>query len=95
VVEETARGADGLVIPRDRVTLLTDSGIEQFILEDADSIAFVDPELQKNVAAALSRLASHRSDGRRRLSLEAAGLVVGASGSATSSGFHCGRPHIG
>src|ERR1700730_15530390 len=73
VVEETARGADGLVTPRDRVTLLTDSGIEQFILEDADSIAFVDPELQKNVAAALSRLASHRSDGRRRLTLESRG----------------------
>src|ERR1700730_14198772 len=65
VVEETARGADGLVIPRD--------GIEQFILEDADSIAFVDPELQKNIAAALSRLASHRSDGRRRLTLESRG----------------------
>jgi len=73
VVEETARGADGLAIPRDRVTLLTDSGIEQFILEDADRIAFVDPELQKNVAAALSRLASHRSDGRRRLTLESRG----------------------
>src|SRR5271169_1504791 len=73
VVEETARGADGLVTPRDRVTLLTGSGIEQFILEDADSIAFVDPELQKNVAAALSRLASHRSDGRRRLTLESRG----------------------
>src|SRR6266853_1047109 len=29
VVEETSRGADGLAIPRDRVTLLTDSGIEQ------------------------------------------------------------------
>ena len=73
VVEETARGTDGLAIPHDRVTLLTDSGIEQFILEDADSIAFVDPELQKNVAAALSRLASHRSDGRRRLTLESRG----------------------
>src|SRR5438270_5419999 len=73
VVEETARGTDGLAIPRDRVTLLTDSGIEQFILEDADSIAFVDPELQRNVAAALSRLSSHRSDGRRRLTLESRG----------------------
>jgi hypothetical protein len=31
--------------------------LSKFILEDADSIAFVDPELQKNVAAALSRLA--------------------------------------
>ena len=73
VVEETARSTDGLAIPRDRVTLLTDSGIEQFILEDVDSVAFVDPELQKNVAAALSRLASHRSDGRRRLTLESRG----------------------
>ena len=73
VVEETARGADGLTIPRDRVTLLTDAGIEQFILEDADSVAFVDPELQKKVVSALSRLAAHRSDGRRRLTLESRG----------------------
>src|SRR6266404_1113051 len=73
VVEETSHGADGLAIPRDRVTLLTDGGIGQFILEDADSIAFVDPELQKKVAAALSRFAAHRSDGRRRLTLESRG----------------------
>src|SRR6266478_7877798 len=70
VVEETARGADNLAIARNRVTLLTDGGIEQFILEDADSVAFVDPELQKKVVSALSRLAAHRSDGRRRLTLE-------------------------
>ena len=73
VVEETSRGADGLAIPRDRVTLLTDAGIEQFILQDADSVAFVDPELQKKVGTALSRLASHRSDGRRQLTLESRG----------------------
>jgi hypothetical protein len=66
VVEETARGADGLTIQRDRVTLLTGAGIEQFILEDADSVAFIDPEQQKKVVSALSRLAAHRSDGRRR-----------------------------
>src|SRR5262249_10307950 len=63
VVEETARGADGLAITRDRVTLLTAAGIEQFILQDADSIAFADPELQKKVATALSRLETYRSDG--------------------------------
>jgi hypothetical protein len=73
VVEETSRGVDGLAIGRSRVTLLTDGGIEQFVLEDADSVAFVDPELQKKVATALSRLASHRSDGRRRLTLESRG----------------------
>jgi hypothetical protein len=47
VVEETSRGADNLAIARNRVTLLTDAGIEQLILEDADSVAFVDLELQK------------------------------------------------
>ena len=73
VVEETSRGADGLSIPRDRVTLLTDAGIEQFILQDADSVAFVDPELQKKVSTALSRLTSYRSDGRRQLTLESRG----------------------
>jgi len=73
VVEETARGADNLAIARNRVTLLTDGGIEQFILEDADSVAFVDPELQKKVVSALSRLTAHRSDGRRRLTLESRG----------------------
>src|SRR6266478_1196051 len=73
VVEETSRGADNLAIPRNRVTLLTDAGIEQFILEDANSLAFIDPELQKKVVSALSRLAAHRSDGRRRLTLESRG----------------------
>jgi hypothetical protein len=73
VVEETSRGADGFAISRNRVTLVTDAGIEQVILEDAGSIAFADPELQKNVATALSRLASHRSDGRRQLTIESHG----------------------
>ena len=73
VVEETSRGIDGLAISRNRVTLATDAGIEQFVLEDAGSIAFTDPELQKKVSTALSRFASHRSEGRRRLTLESHG----------------------
>lgn len=73
VVAETARGVDGLAVTHNRVTLLTETGLEQFILEDADSIAFVDPELQKKVGAALSRLETYRSDGRRRISLETHG----------------------
>src|SRR5215469_4784464 len=73
VVEETSRGADGLVITRNRVSVLTETAIEQFILEDANGISFADPELQKKVATALARLAAHRSDARRRLSLESRG----------------------
>src|SRR6266851_3905763 len=70
VVEETAHGADGLAITRDRVTLVTGSGIQQFILQDADSIEFADAELDKKVRTALSRLETYRSDGRRRLAIE-------------------------
>jgi len=73
VVEETSRGADGLAISRNRVTLVTDAGIEQVILEDAGSIAFADPEFHKKVATALSQLASHRSADRRRLAIESHG----------------------
>ena len=73
VVEETAHGADGLAITRDRVTLVTGSGIQQFILQDADSIEFADPELDKKVRTALSRLETYRSDGRRRLAIVSRG----------------------
>jgi len=73
VTEETSRGADGLAISRNRVTVVTDAGIEQVVLEDAGSIAFTDPELQKKVTTALSRLAAYRADGRRRLTLESHG----------------------
>ena len=68
VVEETSRGADNLAIPRNRVTLLTDAGIEQFILEDANSLAFIDPELQKKVAAASLAPGAAASASRQRLS---------------------------
>lgn len=58
------------VIRQYRIAAVSVAGAARKLL---DSIAFVDPELQKNVAAALSRLASHRSDGRRRLTLESRG----------------------
>lgn len=88
VVEEPSRGADGVTIPRDRVTLLTDAGIAQFVLQDAVSVAFVDPALQKKVAAALSRLAAHRSNGRRQLALE----TRGAGRRAVRVGYVVGVP---
>jgi hypothetical protein len=53
---------------RNRVTLLTDAGIEQFILEDANSLAFIDPELQKKVAAASLAPGAAASASRQRLS---------------------------
>jgi hypothetical protein len=72
--------------------LLTDGGIEQFILEDADSIAFVDPELQSKLATALSRLATRRSDGRRRLSLESRGTGRAGRRAVCERTGRAGRP---
>ncbi|HZT89760.1 MAG TPA: hypothetical protein VFA12_17460 [Stellaceae bacterium] len=69
VVPETAQGPNGLAISRNRVTLLSDSGLQQFILEDAESVSFTDPDLQAKVATALARIAAHRGDERRQLTL--------------------------
>jgi hypothetical protein len=73
VVEETEHGKDDIAVTRHRVSLLTASGIEQFILEDADSVVFLDPELQKQVAAALTRIAAYHADARRRLTIASHG----------------------
>jgi hypothetical protein len=69
VVAETARGTDGLAITLHRVTLATETGLRQFVLEDADSISFADPRLQREVGDALARIAAYRATARRRLSI--------------------------
>jgi hypothetical protein len=53
--------------------LLTASGLQQVTLADAEGIAFADPELQKQVETALTRLATYRDNARRRLTLTAHG----------------------
>jgi hypothetical protein len=69
VDEETVRGAGGEAVTRSRVSVMTDAGLQQFVLQAADAIAFADPALQKQVDAALSRIAAYRSGGRRQLTL--------------------------
>jgi hypothetical protein len=69
VDEETVHGADGVALSRSRVSVLTDAGLQQFVLQDVDAIAFADPALQRHVNAALSRIASYRAGDRRRLTL--------------------------
>jgi hypothetical protein len=53
--------------------VLTEAGLQQAVLQDAESIAFVDPQLQGQVNAALSRIAAYRGTGRRHLTLEGRG----------------------
>jgi len=74
VDEETVRGADGVALSRSRVSVLTDTGLQQFVLQDVDAIAFADPALQRQVNAALLRIASYHGGDRRRLTLSIHGV---------------------
>ncbi|HKX10189.1 MAG TPA: DUF4139 domain-containing protein [Stellaceae bacterium] len=73
VVAETTRATDGTTTSRNRVSVLTSEGLQQFILEDADSVRFVDAELQVKVDQALSEIASHRAKDRRAITLTTRG----------------------
>ena len=73
VVPETQRLGDNLTTTRNRVSVLTDSGLQQFVLEEAESISFVDPALQAKVAKALAAIASYRQKDRREITLSMRG----------------------
>lgn len=74
VVPEASRLPDGLgTITRHRVSLMTDEGLLQFILEDAEALQFVDTELQAQVETGLAAIATHRARDRRVLEIAAKG----------------------
>jgi hypothetical protein len=73
VVPETVQlGEHGTTI-RNRVSVLTSGGLQQFMLEDADSVSFVDATLQTQVDKALSEIAAHRAKDRRQIVLKTQG----------------------
>jgi hypothetical protein len=72
VPEETQVGEHGTTT-RNRVSVLTNSGLQQFILEDADSVSFVDPALQAQVEKALGEIAAHRAKDRRHIVIKTQG----------------------
>ena len=87
VVGETVTTGPGQSTTQHRVTLLTGAGLQQFVLEEADSISFADAKLQAQVDKALTEIATNRAKDRRRLVLSAhgsgkrtlrVGYVVGA-----------------
>lgn len=73
VVEELTEDDKGRVTSRTRVTLMGASGLGQFVLEDAQDIAFVDPALQASVGDALAAMAKHGERDKRILTLTAPG----------------------
>jgi hypothetical protein len=67
--DATQRSADGVSDTRVRISVLTDSGLRQLTIRDADAIVFTDPALQAKIKAALSQIASYHAQGRRRLTI--------------------------
>lgn len=76
VVRETTTLANGLgTTLRHRVSLMTDAGVQQFILEQAEAVAFVDPALRAQVRQALGAIAAHRVRDSRTLTIVVEGTT--------------------
>jgi hypothetical protein len=74
VQDETVTTNDGkATTKRTRVTLLTDRGLQQFILEDAENLQFADQALRDKVAQALMALQTNRAKDARTLELATRG----------------------
>lgn len=74
VQEETTSLGDGkATTTRTRVTLMTDRGLQQFILEDAEDLQFTDPVLRAKIGQALVALSGNRARDARTLELATRG----------------------
>jgi hypothetical protein len=74
VQDETVALADGkATTKRTRITLLTDRGLQQFILEDAENLQFTDQALRDKVAQALLAIQTNRAKDARTLELSTRG----------------------
>jgi hypothetical protein len=63
----------GGTLTRHRLSILTDDGVRQVVLEDADAVRFRDADLQADIDAALAAVARHGERDRRLLDLRATG----------------------
>jgi hypothetical protein len=86
--DETTTIRDGQTITRTRVSLMTATGLQQFVLEDADAVGFVDPALQAKLADALATIARQRDGGRRTLTLQ----THGGANRTVRVGYMVGAP---
>jgi hypothetical protein len=73
VTPETTKTNDDQEITRHRVAMMTDGGLQQFVLEEADSVTFKDPVLQGQIQSALTSLAEHREGQGRMLTIRSTG----------------------
>ncbi|MBV8410347.1 MAG: DUF4139 domain-containing protein [Alphaproteobacteria bacterium] len=73
VQEETVALNGKASTTRTRVTLLTDRGLQQFILEDAENLQFTDPALRDKIAMALRAIQSSHAKDTRTMELATRG----------------------
>jgi hypothetical protein len=65
--------SDHTNVTRHRLAILTGAGVRTVILEEVQRLAFVDPELQRQLDAALASLLDRRERGRRTLTVHSEG----------------------
>ncbi|HKU95612.1 MAG TPA: DUF4139 domain-containing protein [Vineibacter sp.] len=58
---------------RNRVMLMTDKGLQQFVLEEAENLQFADPAVRTQVQKALAAIASNRAKDARTVELTSKG----------------------
>ena len=58
---------------RNRVTLMTDKGLQQFVLEEAENLQFADAAVREQVQKALAAIASNRAKDARTVELTSKG----------------------
>ena len=61
------------MVKRTRVTLYTDRGLQQFVLEDAENLQFADPALRDKVGQALVAIQGNRAKDARTIDLSMRG----------------------
>ena len=76
VDQEVVQGAGGVAESNWRVSLMTDAGLQQVALRDVEALKFADPELQRQIETALSRIAAYRATGRRQLTIRTRGTAA-------------------
>jgi hypothetical protein len=80
--EDVALPNNGGTTQRHRLTLMTDGGLVQAVIEDVATLRFTDPQARAQIERALSGLAENRAKERRRLSI---GFLGTATRKATIS----------
>ncbi len=72
-LQPPSAGQPARTVQRTRVTILSDEGMRQFILEDADSVQVVNPDLRGRIGQGLESLRREANQSLRHITLRSSG----------------------